>query len=153
MNQLFFCAIIFFVSFLMAYCLWRFPSRYFLDKAGDRSLHAGIVPRSGGIAILASFAIACAAGGLFFLTPVLSGALILLCAISLWDDVKSLPHGWRLLVQLLACGLVVFGGQLYIVVWDGMPLLISRIVTLLGLVWMINLYNFMDGMDGFASGM
>jgi len=153
MNVIFIYLLVFAVSFLITYGLWRFPVRYLLDNAGDRSLHSGVMPRSGGIAILVALVIAYGFIKISLLTPVLLGSLALLCVVSLWDDVVSLLQGWRLLTQLVACAVMVFVGQLYVVVWGSIPLVVSQIITVLGLVWMINLYNFMDGMDGFASGM
>jgi len=140
-------------SCALTYGLWRFPLRNFWDKAGDRSLHAGVVPRSGGIAMVVAFVAAYVAIGLPFFSPVLMMALLLLCGVSLWDDITPIAAMWRLVVQVVACALMVFAGNLYVLLWDGVPVLISQLVTLLGMIWMINLYNFMDGMDGFASGM
>jgi UDP-N-acetylmuramyl pentapeptide phosphotransferase/UDP-N-acetylglucosamine-1-phosphate transferase len=147
------CLLALALSCCLAYGLWRFPLQSLLDNASDRSLHTGVVPRSGGIAILLAFMVTYALSGISILQPLLLLSLTLLCVISLWDDIVSLSPAWRLLVQLLAAAILVFGGQLYVSVFDGLPLVCSRWITLLGLVWMINLYNFMDGMDGFASGM
>lgn len=153
MNIFFVFLIVFFVSLLATYLLWKFPPRFLLDSAGERSLHTGTVPRSGGMAILVAFVMAYGFLDVSFFSPIILVSLGVLCVVSFWDDAVSLSQGWRLLIQLLVCTVMVFCGQLYVVVCDEFPLVVSQVITVLGMVWMINLYNFMDGMDGFASGM
>lgn len=73
-------------------------------------------------------------------------ALLVLAAVSFTDDRCHLRVLWRLLMQLVVA--VVLAHWLLPVgrLW-GLAL------AVLFLVWMINLYNFMDGMDGLAGGM
>jgi len=92
MNIVLILLIAFMASFLLAWALWRFPVQYLLDHAGDRSLHAGVVPRSGGIAILFAFALACVMIEINFFTPLVLASFALLCVVSLWDDVISLSQ-------------------------------------------------------------
>jgi UDP-N-acetylmuramyl pentapeptide phosphotransferase/UDP-N-acetylglucosamine-1-phosphate transferase len=78
-------------------------------------------------------------------------AAIIIFLVALVDDRKNISPSTRLLAQILAVCLVVFGGHIYIS-WD----IAAWIWPWLGLVilmWAINLYNFMDGMDGFAGAM
>lgn len=144
------------VSFILTLLFARFPIAVLLDHAGDRSLHEGQVPRSGGIAIALSFVV-----GVYIyysywtqLFPsILFVSLGVLCLVSLWDDVRSITPAIRLLTQLVVAALVVYGaGVFFTLSGSGMDWLFM-LITLLGIVWMINLYNFMDGMDGFAGGM
>lgn len=142
-----------------------------LDHPNERSLHATPIPRTGGLAILASLT----AGLLLeFSRTFWTGAqaqfgtsqsgwilmmLALIVVVSLWDDWTELPPGVRFLVHGVAAAGVVLGAGLTIDViavprlttlalgWLAVPL------TILCLMWMTNLYNFMDGMDGFAGGM
>ncbi|MFP4247744.1 MAG: glycosyl transferase [Halochromatium sp.] len=90
--------------------------------------------------------------------PWLGAALLLVAAVSFWDDRAGVSRRLRLLVHLLAALLLWFGGLR----WDqlglpgvdlALPLLLALPLSLLYSVWMINLYNFMDGMDGLAGGM
>ncbi len=150
MELVLFC---FVLSFLTSFVLWRFPLSALLDRAGDRSLHMGVIPRSGGLAIIFALGISYTLSDVILFSPVMLMAIIALSVISLWDDVMSLPQSIRLLIQLGACSLMVFQGGLYILLFAGMPVMVAQVVTTLGLVWLINLYNFMDGMDGFAAGM
>jgi UDP-N-acetylmuramyl pentapeptide phosphotransferase/UDP-N-acetylglucosamine-1-phosphate transferase len=79
--------------------------------------------------------------------------------VSFLDDRVGLPIGLRFAVQAIAAVIVVWGVGLTLpsipipaiktVVLGGLAVPVS----LLFLLWMTNLYNFMDGMDGFAGGM
>lgn len=79
--------------------------------------------------------------------------------VSLMDDRQGLPIGVRFVVHLLAAILLVIGVGLVFPSME-VPLLgsislgwVAAPITVVFLVWMTNLYNFMDGMDGFAGGM
>jgi len=79
--------------------------------------------------------------------------------VSLWDDRHEVPPILRLLTHGLAAAAVMWIGDLTIsgfsVPFFGVVTLgwTSYAFTFLFIVWMTNLYNFMDGMDGFAGGM
>jgi UDP-N-acetylmuramyl pentapeptide phosphotransferase/UDP-N-acetylglucosamine-1-phosphate transferase len=142
-----------------------------LDHPNERSLHDTPIPRTGGLAILASLGAGLVlAGSLAFIAgklqvietgriPWFGGMILLIAVVSLWDDWAELPPVVRLGVHGLAAAGMAIGAGLRI---DeiGFPVLGARSlgwlavpVTILFLIWMTNLYNFMDGMDGFASGM
>jgi UDP-N-acetylmuramyl pentapeptide phosphotransferase/UDP-N-acetylglucosamine-1-phosphate transferase len=83
-------------------------------------------------------------------------AAVPVAVISFWDDHSFVPVVWRFAVQTLgACMLIAAG----LILRDtGFPLAsvsapLTYLLTILFVVWMTNLYNFMDGMDGFAAGM
>jgi UDP-N-acetylmuramyl pentapeptide phosphotransferase/UDP-N-acetylglucosamine-1-phosphate transferase len=132
-----------------------------LDRPNERSLHATPTPRTGGLAICTALLAAWAAS-LFLpqagLLPlqILSGAIVV-AGISILDDRYGLSQGLRLLVQLGASLLLIRGG--FVIQGDVLPGLslapgvLSAVVTVLIALWLTNLYNFMDGMDGFAAGM
>ncbi len=143
-------------------------TRALLDHPNARSLHQDPIPRSGGLAVLAGLAAALATGWLWNALaagPPLPGALVWLAvavlpvaAVSLYDDLGHCPRRLRLAVHVLAA-LILLGGGL---AWGhlGLPGLdwplpgvVAGALTVLFTVWMLNLYNFMDGMDGFAGGM
>ncbi|WP_297527242.1 MraY family glycosyltransferase [Thiohalobacter sp.] len=80
-----------------------------------------------------------------FAMMVVWGGLAVLAIVSFFDDALSLAPLWRLLVQIgVAAAIVKAVADLG--VWQ------TAFAVLL-MVWMVNLYNFMDGMDGFAAGM
>lgn len=114
-----------------------------MDHPNARSLHATPTPRVGGLGIMAGLAVASPWLADTGLLPVMSGAFAL-AALSLADDVRGLPVGLRFLAHLVSAAgcLLAFG-------LNGGALLLG----VLAVVWMTNLYNFMDGSDGLAGGM
>lgn len=119
-------------------------ARLALDVPNARSLHAAPIPRVGGLVVMAV-----ALGGWAMLSlPVAEFAIpaLLLCGFSYLDDRKGLPVLARLGAQILAAALFLFAVR---------PAsdLAMLVIFVLGLVWLTNLYNFMDGMDGLAAGM
>lgn len=123
--------------------LLRRASRLPLDWPNERSLHVVPTPRIGGLGIAVGVALALAlqwpSGLALLIWPALA-----LVGISLADDYLNLPARWRLLVHLAAA------------IWVVLMLRAGPVegaVALFALVWMSNLYNFMDGADGLAGGM
>ncbi len=106
----------------------------------ERSLHNNPIPRGGGLGIAASILF----GLLYVGQPIhVILAVMVVWAISAWDDWRGTPPWTRLTLHTLAAGSIVFlGGQL--------PL-IAAICWLIALIWAINLFNFMDGADGIAA--
>ena len=146
-----------------------------LDHPNDRSLHDAQTPRSGGVAILASalIGLGIAAIGFAVVPPATGflpkgfesasnwvlGSIALVATVAFLDDRSGLPIGFRFAVQAIAAVIVVWGGELtlasfpipalkvLVLGWFAAP------VSVLFLLWMTNLYNFMDGVDGLAGGM
>lgn len=133
------------VFMVLAVTLKRGWARFALDQPNQRSLHTAPVPRIGGVAlmvgVLAGWGIL--QSGFWFLLAV----VVALCAMSLWDDVRGLSVIWRFLAHFLAAWVFV---ALYMLPGLGF---IGVVMTMLAIVWMTNLYNFMDGSDGLAGGM
>ncbi len=115
-----------------------------------RSLHHRVTPSGGGLAVVVTLLIADLllrfviypgepyAGLLPH--PNLLAALFLVAAISWADDRRPLPPVLRLVVHASAAFLAVDAG-------------LAPPLAVLLIVWSINLFNFMDGMDGLAGGM
>ena len=130
-----------FVSCLALWVLRR-PGRLPLDSPNERSLHQLPVPRGGGIAIWAGMLAASA--WLPTMEPWLLPWLLLV-AVSLWDDQRNVSVPVRLAAQVAAAG-----GWLWAAGVGGMP---DFLLAMLVVMWMTNLYNFMDGSDGLAATM
>jgi UDP-N-acetylmuramyl pentapeptide phosphotransferase/UDP-N-acetylglucosamine-1-phosphate transferase len=148
MTQLF----VFVISLLLCRLLIsRYSFLNILDTPNERSLHEYPTPRTGGVAILISLLMAWC--WLVIDSRVsaeilwISGAAFLVAGVSFLDDLQELSPLIRITVHALAAALLIAGGGLSL---DG---LLGMIVTWLAIIWMLNLYNFMDGMDGFAGGM
>lgn len=114
-----------------------------MDHPNERSLHATPTPRVGGLGIMAGVLAASSWLADETLMPVILAAFSL-AAMSLLDDVRGLPVALRFLAHFVAAAacLLAFG----LTGWVLMG-------SILAVVWMTNLYNFMDGSDGLAGGM
>lgn len=73
--------------------------------------------------------------------------LFFLLAVSFLDDLRDLSVLWRFLAHFVAAGAVA---GLYFLPSVGF---VGAVLAVLVIVWMTNLYNFMDGSDGLAGGM
>ncbi|WP_436785325.1 MraY family glycosyltransferase [Stutzerimonas frequens] len=149
------------VSFGLTYCLRRYAlSRSLMDVPNARSSHSVPTPRGGGVAIVLSFFLSLPVLALlgavgWELTWALLGAGAGVAVLGFLDDHGHIAARWRLLGH--------FAGAVWALFWlGGLPPLSFFSVTLdmawLGymlavfyLVWLLNLYNFMDGIDGIAS--
>lgn len=133
-----------------------------LDYPNERSLHATPMPRTGGVAILAAVGSGELAVHLIWGSdPVLAwitGGALGLAGVSFLEDHQGVARRFRLLVQLLAAVLLLSAGLAPKVLQLGpwirvLPTSLAWGLGLLATVWMTNLYNFMDGMDGLSGGM
>lgn len=132
------------LSWLTIALMLRFGRVGPIDEPNHRSLHQVAMPRSGGVGILAGVAI-----GLMAAVPSVALWLALagLVGVSLLDDFRPLPARVRFLVQVVAAAGVT---------WTMMPPgwgLAGHLFAVLCILWMTNLYNFMDGSNGLAGGM
>ncbi|WP_095196500.1 glycosyltransferase family 4 protein [Pseudomonas sp. Irchel 3A7] len=131
-----------------------------MDIPNERSSHTVPTPRGGGVAIVVSFALAlpilinqgyteaAAAYGLL-------GSGLFVAVIGFADDHGHIAARWRLLGHFIAAAWAIyflsglpaieFFGSAFNLGWFG------HILAAIYIVWMLNLYNFMDGIDGLAS--
>lgn len=115
-----------------------------MDEPNHRSMHANATPRTGGVCFVPVTLVLAAAAGGAPLWPVLALAMVL-SLVSLCDDIWDLPAGVRFFFHIAAAAAVLF---LYPLSFFWLSLF-----AVFALVWMTNLFNFMDGLDGFAGGM
>jgi UDP-N-acetylmuramyl pentapeptide phosphotransferase/UDP-N-acetylglucosamine-1-phosphate transferase len=126
--------------------------RAILDRPVDRSAHVVPVPRGGGLALMPVLLAAWFGLALLGRAPAGDAALAAVAAalalLSWLDDLRDLPAGLRLLCHILA----VIAGLAFLpagAVFQGLlPPLLDRAATALLWVWFVNLFNFMDGIDG-----
>jgi Fuc2NAc and GlcNAc transferase len=135
--------------------------RQLLDIPNERSSHKQPTPRGGGIGIVVGFSVGLVLLGLAGLAEPgvvlgIGGAGLITAFVGLMDDLNDLKPQRRLAAHIAAATwLLVFVG--------GMPPLdlgfarlewgvIGHVIGLIGAVWLLNLYNFMDGIDGIAAG-
>ncbi len=134
--------------------------RSLIDIPNARSSHDAPTPRGGGLGFVAAFLLAML--GLFYsdrvpddLFTALSGSGLLIAGIGYWDDHNHVPAQWRILVHLVAAvwavtwlgglGPIPFGSLWLPLGWIG------DVIAVFSLVWLLNLFNFMDGIDGIAA--
>ena len=162
-----------FTLVVVAFSISALLTRYFirsttilpiLDTPNARSLHSYPIPITGGIAILIAIILSTVLMTQFYkILPhycwELGISSLLIAAISFIDDCHHLSALSRLVVHFLAAYLLLWPGEFELIAlslpgieWQW-PLVFQIGISLLFIVWMINLYNFMDGMDGFAGGM
>ncbi|MCC6197322.1 MAG: glycosyl transferase [Burkholderiales bacterium] len=138
------------VAALAAALLLRWRGALPVAVPNDRTLHVAPLPRVGGLAIWAGLA------PVVWLAPALPAmrialwapAWLLLFAVSLRDDVKSVAIGARLAVHAIAAtwfAVALFAGTGVAPAWIAL--------AALAVAWSLNLYNFMDGSDGLAAAM
>jgi Fuc2NAc and GlcNAc transferase len=149
------------VSFLLTAALRKYAiARSLMDIPNARSSHVVATPRGGGVAIVVAFVLslvflyACGLmSGAVFIAFTGAGAAIAL--IGFMDDHGHIAARWRLLGH--------FAAAVWLLVWiGGLPAIevfgvsvdfgwVGHVLAAFYLVWLLNLYNFMDGIDGIAS--
>ena len=141
---------------------FRIADRFnIIDKPNQRSSHSSIVLRGGGIIFSISILV-------WMVWQMLQGnwgtvqdylpfiiGLVLICGISFWDDVHSLPDSVRLVVQFVATGLMFLGlmglGSWFVELAWYWKVLIG-LVALIVFVGATDVINFMDGINGITAG-
>ncbi|WP_158815094.1 glycosyl transferase [Methylocapsa sp. S129] len=145
----------FVVAFALCASLIPFFRRAFLVTPGARSSHVEATPQGGGLVVIpVAIVLTCAAlTGMAGMRPdpfacSLIAALLLLMALGGWDDLAALNPGFRLVVQAGAAALALavtpldFTGPIAFLA----PAIVYACL-LIGMLWFINLTNFMDGID------
>lgn len=136
-------------------------ARSLLDVPNARSSHSLPTPRGGGVAIVVAFLLGLCvafftglgiAAELFY---ALLGAGLGIALLGFLDDHGHIAARWRLLGHFLAAAWALYwlGGLPPLAVFGGLLQLswIGHVLAAFYLVWLLNLYNFMDGIDGIAS--
>jgi UDP-N-acetylmuramyl pentapeptide phosphotransferase/UDP-N-acetylglucosamine-1-phosphate transferase len=123
--------------------------RHALSRPNARSSHIKPTPQGGGIAVIGATAVA-----VTFVAPywsdanaIVLAATFCLALLGMIDDLRTIPVIPRLALQALTIAFLVamLPQQLRIV--QAIPIWIERPLLTLGLLWYVNLVNFMDGLD------
>ena len=127
-----------------------------IDSPNERSSHAHPTPRGGGLGFMAVILVGWTAlwlAGSAGATPAVIAGAAAVAAISFVDDLRGTPRWARLAVQAAAVflALATFPSDAPILT-DVLPVAVDRFVVALIWLWFINLFNFMDGIDGIAGG-
>ena len=112
-----------------------------LSLPSERSLHVDPVPRGGGLGVAAAIVF----GLVWQSAPAgLLAAILIVWAVSAWDDWLGASPALRLAVHALAALCIV-------IAWTPHISLAYGVFAVFALVWALNLFNFMDGSDGLAA--
>ncbi|WP_277758748.1 glycosyltransferase family 4 protein [Pseudomonas sp. A34-9] len=160
MSSVWLVPVVFASAFTLTALLRRYAlSKSLIDVPNDRSSHTIPTPRGGGVAIVVTFL---AALCLLFMAGIIPSGLFLsalgagamVAIIGFMDDHGHIAARWRLLGHFAAAAWALYWlgglpplhafGQVIDLGWPGTAL------AAFFLVWMLNLYNFMDGIDGIA---
>ncbi len=127
----------------------------YVDRPNQRSSHAEPMLRGGGLAVVAMLIVPVGLNAWQLADRSLTSPALLLAAflgltaISWRDDRKSLPVATRLAAQAAAVALGLMALPSSALVFQGwLPPLADKLLAALIWLWFINLYNFMDGIDG-----
>ena len=154
---------IYLILFLISFSLTYFIKNYMIKKSlvavvNERSSHTVPTPHGGGIALAITWFI-----GLFYLYfigeissnlfyALLFGAVISI--VSFFDDIYELSPKIRLIAQAIVAigGLYFLGGfeTLTFGIFDIQNPIFTNIFAFFMIIWFINLYNFLDGINGYA---
>ncbi|WP_417384534.1 MraY family glycosyltransferase [Gimesia sp.] len=151
---------VFLVSFTCTCAILKLAPQLGLVKSPtSRCSHVMPTPRGGGVSFVVSSLFAFSV--LFFSTD-LSGTVIpvilcggtLIAALGFWDDLYNVPVRYRLVAQasIIAASVYAFSPLPALEFW-GWKLdiaLLSWGIATVALIWWLNLFNFMDGIDGIA---
>jgi Fuc2NAc and GlcNAc transferase len=158
LSALALCGVV--TSWLLTHWMRRYAlSVQLIDHPNARGSHSMPTPRGGGVAIVVSFTALLGVSGAFgFMPPRMLAALLvsslLVALVGFLDDRAAMPARWRFLVHAVAASwslwllkvippVPLFGFAVDLA-WFG------PVLAAFYLVWMTNLYNFMDGIDGIA---
>ncbi|MCF6330720.1 MAG: glycosyltransferase family 4 protein [Sulfurimonas sp.] len=151
--------VLFILSFILTYLIKNYAiKKSLVDIPNDRSSHTTATPHGGGIAIAVTWFI-----GISYLyyTDDINSSLyyallvgVIISVVSYLDDLYELSAKIRLITQVLAAvlGLYLLGGleKIDIVIFYNENQIFTNIFAILMIIWFINLYNFLDGIDGYA---
>jgi Fuc2NAc and GlcNAc transferase len=136
-------------------------ARHVLDIPNVRSSHSLPTPRGGGVGFVGIFLLYCLYLNLssqlaFWDMLGIVVPCFLVACLGFIDDHRSIAAKWRLLGHFVAAAfaLYCFGGMKTLIPfeWDQRILtVLTSIFAMFYLVWFLNLYNFMDGINGLAS--
>jgi len=131
-----------------------------VDTPNERTMHEGRVPRGGGVVIIVMLALVLLGLATSSARPMLFFALFLTvlfwAGLGWWDDKHDLSPKVRLLLQMgfAVLGVSAFGwvDNIQLTADLRLPLAwFGALLSFVGVLWLANLYNFMDGMDGFSA--
>lgn len=137
--------------------IYALTKKHILAIPNQRSNHKKPVPVGGGLAIISAILLGIALytyqHGLCFSLIYLAISIIICSIVSIIDDVKTISVPIRLLTQTISVYLILLSVPMYNrpLIITFAPLIIEKILIAITLLGFINIYNFMDGIDGLTA--
>ena len=130
-----------------------------IDKPNERSSHSTIVLRGGGIIFSLSMIVwallmVVQGNDIVPYLPFLCG-LVMICLVSFWDDIHSLPDSVRMIVQIVSILLMFWSinlGSGFTIQGSWLLQVVITAIALFFCVGATNIINFMDGINGITAG-
>lgn len=158
MNNWLIILLIIVLSYILTELIRRYTlKKNLIDTPNVRSSHTVPTPRGGGLSIVIIYSVA-----ISFVDSLpddifiaLIGSGVVIAIIGFWDDHDHIAAKWRLLAHFVASFWVLYwlGGKIEFQILNysiDAGIFGLGLVSLL-LVWLLNLFNFMDGIDGIAA--
>ncbi|MDR0774814.1 MAG: UDP-phosphate alpha-N-acetylglucosaminyltransferase [Rickettsia sp.] len=143
-------------SFLTWLLISSLPSFGVVDIPDPRRVHSRITPRGGGLAIVIVVIIALIAYEYFSTKTLINSIkivplLLIISTISFLDDLISIPIFVRLIFHIICSTIAIFLFLFPVVLFHHeLPLYIDFVLSIIGLIVFLNIYNFLDGIDGIS---
>ncbi|MDP2862769.1 MAG: MraY family glycosyltransferase [Desulfobacterales bacterium] len=126
-----------------------------VDIPGGRKIHSKVTPLLGGVAIIISFISALLANMILDTRDIalIAGGTVV-AVVGLIDDWKNIRAGYKLFIQIFVVILLIRSG----IILDLFPIhttwgyLLNAALSIIWIVGLTNAMNFIDGMDGLATG-
>lgn len=151
----------FLISLLSMPIIIKFSTKFnIFDYQDARKIHSGNISRLGGVGIAISFFVCTAvyfliADASLFIEylPIISAGLIIF-VFGFIDDIVTLRAIVKLLIQIVATGLVIFSGNRFTQIgpWQ-IPSALSYIFTFCWIIGVVNAFNLIDGLDGLCGSL
>jgi Fuc2NAc and GlcNAc transferase len=150
-TYLFYKNYLYFFICVVGLCLLTKTAKYIglIDNPTERSSHTKPTPSGGGLVLVLIILISNI--NLVKVCPEFFFGGLLIAGISFIDDIKPVPARYRLIIQILVVGAMVIFLPLQNPI-RFIPIVVFKIIIFFSGVWFINIYNFMDGIDGLAGG-
>lgn len=133
-----------------------------VDKVKEeksRRIHKNVLPRLGGLGMFLAFLFSYMFYGTlnYQMVSIIIGAFILIL-VGLFDDIKTMNNGYKLISHIIASCIIVFYGNLVLnnITLFGLGLVFPKplnyLITIFFITACINIINLIDGLDGLAGG-
>ena len=159
MNYLLYLAILGIIATASALVLTRLliyimPKFGIVDVPSTRRIHKGATPRGGGLSFVIVLTILLPLAEFFFSGTVFGSVELLkiflpLCLVSFWDDISHALIPIRLFIQILcSCLAIMWLIHPSTILHDEIPIFLDLVIGAFALLSFLNVYNFLDGIDG-----